>query len=116
MRDSESDRISKQCSDDEGCLYTDLVESKNVFDMSIFKLCDPESNLRELKINCMHVEFEQQVGYEFGVSYDSVMQIPQESLVLVSSKVTSHSISGIALDVLSVFDNSDFPSAESGSS
>ena len=41
------------------------------------------------------------------------MQIPQESLVLVSSRVTSHSISGIPLDALSVLDNS-FPSDESG--
>ena len=62
----------------------------------------------------MYTEFEQQEGYKFGVSYDSVMQIPQESLVLVSPRVTSHSISGISLDVLSVFDNSDFPSDESG--
>ena len=89
-RDREIDRIVGQCSDDEGCLYTDLVESKNVLDTSTFKLCDPESNLRELKIRWVLVESEQQAGYEFGVSHDSVMQIPQESLVLVSSRVTSH--------------------------
>ena len=65
VRDSESDRIARQCSDDEGCLCTDLVESKNVFDTSTFKLFDPESNLRELKIKCMLVELEQQAGYEF---------------------------------------------------
>ena len=61
----------------------------------------------------MLVEFEQQAVYEFGVSHNSVMQIPQESLVLVSSRVTSHSISGIPLDALSVLDNS-LPSDESG--
>ena len=49
-RDSESDRIARQCSDDEECLCTDMVESKNVFDTSTFELSDPESNLRELKI------------------------------------------------------------------
>ena len=114
LRDSESDRIARQCSDDEGCLYTDLVESKNVLDTSTFKLCDPESNLRELKIKCMLVELEQQVGYKFEVSIDSVMQIPQESLLLVSSRATSHSISGISLHILSVCDDSDFPSDESG--
>ena len=72
------------------------------FDTSTNKLCDLESKLRELKIKCMLVDFEQQEGYEFGVSHDSVVQIPQESLVLVSSRVTSHSISGIPLDALSV--------------
>ena len=41
------------------------------------------------------------------------MPIPQESLVLVSSTVTSHSISGIPLDALSALDNS-FLSGESG--
>ena len=61
----------------------------------------------------MLVEVEQQAGYEFGMSHDFVMQIPQESLVLVSSRVTSHSISGIPLDALSVLDNS-FLSDESG--
>ena len=61
----------------------------------------------------MPVEFEQQAKYEFEVSRNSVMQIPQESLVLVSSNVTSHSISGIPLDALSVLDNS-FLSDESG--
>ena len=106
VRNSESDRIARQCSDDEGCLCTDLVESKNVFDTSTLKLCDPESNLRELKIKCMLVEFEQQAGYEFGVSHNSVMRLPQESLVLVSSRSTSHSISGIPLDAMSVLDNS----------
>ena len=49
-RDSESDRIATQCSDDEECLCTDMVESKNVFDTSTFELSDPESNLRELHI------------------------------------------------------------------
>ena len=113
VRDSESDRIARQCSGDEGSLCTDLVESKNVFDTSPFKLCDPESNLRESKIKCMLVEFEQQAGYEFGMSHNVVMQIPQESLVLVSLRVASHSISGIPLDALSVLDNS-FLSDESG--
>ena len=113
VRDSESDRIARQCSDDEGCLCTDLIESKNVFDTSTFKLCDPEWNLRELKIKCMLVEFEQQAGYELGMSHNFVMQIPQESLVLVSSRVTSHSISGIPLDALSVLNNS-FLSDKSG--
>ena len=113
VRDEESDRIAWQCSDDEECLCTDLVESKNVFDTSTFKLCDLESNLRELKIGCTLVEFEQQVGYEFGMSHNFVMQIPQESSVLVSSMVTSHSISGIPLDALSVLDNSSL-SGESG--
>ena len=61
----------------------------------------------------MFVEFEQQAGYEFGVSHNSVMQITQASLVLVGSRVTSHSISGIPLDALSVLDNS-FLSDESG--
>ena len=61
----------------------------------------------------MLVEFEQQAGYKFGVSHYSVMQIPQESLVSVSSRVTSHSISGIPLDALSVLDNSSL-SDESG--
>ena len=59
------------------------------------------------------VGVEQQAGYEFGMSHNSVMQIPQESLVLVSSRVTSHSISGISLDTLAVLDNS-FLSDESG--
>ena len=54
----------------------------------------------------MLVEFEQQAGYEFGVSHNSLMQIPQVSLVLVSSRVTSHSISGIPLDALSVLETS----------
>ena len=52
VRGGESDKISRQCSDDEGCWYTDLVESENVFDKLTFKLCDPESNLRDLKIKC----------------------------------------------------------------
>ena len=47
------------------------------------------------------------------MSHNSVMQIPPESLVLVSSRVTSHSISGLPLDALSVLDNS-FLSDESG--
>ena len=47
------------------------------------------------------------------MSHNFVMQIPQESLVLVSSRVASHSISGLPLDVLSVLDNS-FLSDESG--
>ena len=34
-----------------------LIESKNVFDTSTLKLCDPESNSRELKIKCMHIEW-----------------------------------------------------------
>ena len=67
VRDSESDRIARQCSDDDGCLCTDLVESKNVFDTSTFKLCDPESHLRELKIECMLGEVEQQAGFECGM-------------------------------------------------
>ena len=37
-RDSESDRIARQCSDDEGCLCIDMVESKNVFDTSTFNV------------------------------------------------------------------------------
>ena len=90
VRDSVRNR---QCSGDEGCLCIKLVESKN--DNSTFKLCDPESILRELKSKCKLVEFEQQAGCEFGVSYDAAIQIQQESLVLVSSRVTSHSISGI---------------------
>ena len=113
VRDSESDRIARQCSDDDGCLCTDLIESKNVFDTSTFKLCDPESNLRELKIKCMLVEFDQQAGYELGMSHNFVMQIPQESFFSVSSRVTSHSISGIPLDALSVLNNS-FLSDKSG--
>ena len=61
----------------------------------------------------MLIESDQQAGYEFGVSHNFVMQLPQESLVLVSSRVTPHSISGIPLDALSVCDNS-FLSDESG--
>ena len=107
------DRIVGQCSDDEGCFCTDMVESKIVFDTSTFELSDPESNLRELKIKCMPVESERQAGYEFGMSHNFVMQLPQVSLFLVSSRVISHSLSGIPLDALSVFDNS-FLSDESG--
>ena len=47
------------------------------------------------------------------MSHHFVMQMPQESLVLVSSRVTSHSSSGIPLDALSVCDNF-FLSDESG--
>ena len=56
MRDSESDRIARQCSDGEGCLCTDMVESTNVFDTSTFKLCDHEWKLRELKTKCVLVD------------------------------------------------------------
>ena len=34
------DRIVGQCSDDEGCFCTDMVESKKVFDTSTFELSD----------------------------------------------------------------------------
>ena len=42
------------------------------------------------------------------------MQIPQKSLVFFSSSVTSNSISGKLLCVLSVFENSNFPFDKSG--
>ena len=62
VRDSASDRIARQYSVDEGCLCTDLFESKNVFDTSTFKLCDPVSNLRELKIKFMLFEVNNKQG------------------------------------------------------
>ena len=55
VRDSAKNRMAKQCTGDEGCLCLDLVESKK--DTSTFKLCDPESILRELKNKCLHIEW-----------------------------------------------------------
>ena len=45
--------MAKQYYGDEGCLCLELVESEN--DSSTFKLCNPESILRELKIECLHI-------------------------------------------------------------
>ena len=104
VRDSESDRIARQCSDDEGCLYTVLREVEwnfHYFQLAQIRLRNTQLECGCLEIKCIVVEFEQQARYEFGVSHDSVMQIPQESLVLVSSRVTSHSISGISWDTQS---------------
>ena len=108
VRFSQKDKISRQCSDDEGCLYTNLREVEcnfHYFQLEQIRLRITQLECECLTIKCMLVEFEQQAGYEFGVSQNSVLQIPQEFLVLVSSRVTSHSISGIPLDALSVLDN-----------
>ena len=109
VRFSENDNIFRQCSDDEGCLYTNLREVEwnfHHFQLEQIRLRIIQLECECLEIKCMLVEFDLQAGYEFGVSKNSVMQIPQESLVLVSSRVTSHSISGIPLDAMSVLDNS----------
>ena len=66
-----------------------------------------------MKIQCMVVELEQRTGYDFGARHDSVIQIPQESLVLFRSRVTSHSIQGIPLDAVCALEKS-FLSDESG--
>ena len=109
VRFSEKDKISTQCSDDEGCLYTNLREVEwnfHHFQTAQIRLMITQLECECLKMKCMLVEFEQQAGYEFGMSHNFVMHISQESVVLVSSRVTSHSISGIPLGALSVLDNS----------
>ena len=93
-RFSEKDKIYRQCSDDEGCLYTDLRQSEwnfHSFQPTQIRLRITQLERERLKIKCMLLESERQAGYEFGVSHNSVMQIQQESLVLVSSRVTSPS-------------------------
>ena len=100
VRFSEKDKISKQCSDDEGCLYTSLREVEWNFhycQLEQIRLRITQLECECLKMKCVLVDVEQQAGYEFGVSHDSVMQIPHVSLVLVSSRVTSHSISGLTI-------------------
>ena len=71
MRDSGSKRIARQCSDDEGCLYSDLVGSKNVLDTSTFKLCDPELNSRELdnkKVCLLSLKDKKGTNLEFNMT------------------------------------------------
>ena len=53
VRDSVRNRMAKHSSRDEGCSCLELVDSKN--DFSTFKLCNRESILRELKIECLHM-------------------------------------------------------------
>ena len=65
--------MAGQCSRVEGCLNTNLIESKVVLDRSKVKLRDPESILRELKISWMFVESQQQAFYKFETSHDVVM-------------------------------------------
>ena len=73
VRDSVRNRMAGQCSGVEGCLDANLIESKDVLDVSKVKLRDPESILRELKISWMFVEVQQQAVYEFGTSHNVVM-------------------------------------------
>ena len=82
VRFSEKDKISKQCSDDEGCLYTNLREVEwnfHHFQLEQIRLRITQLECECLKTKSMLVEFEQQAGYELGVSHNSVLQIPQES-------------------------------------
>ena len=73
VRDSARNRMAGQFFGDEGCLDANLIESKDVLDVSKVKLRDPKSILRELKISWMFVEIQQQEVYEFGTSHNVVM-------------------------------------------
>ena len=71
----EKDKISKQCSDDEGCLYTNLRElgwNFQYLQLEQIRLRITQLECECLKIKCMLVEFDQQARYEFGVLHNSV--------------------------------------------